>query len=282
MSSFIQKIISFLVFRPEKSSDVLEAYPERLHVTALPERRYLKTARFLVIATLLSLTFNFAMAFIYIRNSSLVESVVHNPNRQDTFLYQLDYYNKELKPIQKPFRNLSIIDLIYQNLIADYLNERYQVTSNRAEMETKWGAGSKIVAYAPKLYEAFIPEANEALARQARGITQEVYIYSIKNISGNLYEVIFDVYALNESGYGDKKCPCKEKTLECLQCMRQTTVGARRYKAYMRVGLNIQERPSEEIRKNINPYYFTVDSYIILPQVIRIDNPWEDVDAILD
>ena len=282
MVSFIRKVISFFVFRPEKSNDVLEAYPERLHVTALPERRYLKTARFLVIATLLSLTFNFAMTFIYIRNASLVEAIVHNPARQDTFLYQLDYYNKELKPIQKPFRNLSVMDLIFQNLIADYLNERYQVTSNRQEMETKWSANSKLFAYAPKLYEAFIPEANEALARQVRGITQEIHIHSIKNLSTNMYEVIFDVYALNESGYGDKKCPCKEKNDECLQCMRQTTVGAKRYKAYMRVELNIQERPSEEIRKNINPYYFTVSSFTALPQVIRTDNPWEDVDAILD
>ena len=179
MSSFIQKIISLLAFRPEKSNDVLEAYPERLHVTALPERRYLKTARFLVIASLLSITFNFAMSFFYMRNASQVEAVVHNPASQETFLYQLDYYNKELKSIQKPYRNLSIIDLIYQNLIADYLNERYQVTANRQEMETKWGTGSKLVAYAPKLYEAFIPEGNEALARQARGITQEIYIYSI-------------------------------------------------------------------------------------------------------
>lgn len=282
MSPFIQKIISFIVFRPEKSNDVLEAYPERLHVTALPERRYLKTARFLVIASLLSLTFNFAMTFFYMRNASLVEAVVHNPASPDTYLYQLDYYSKELKTIQKPYRNLSVMDLIYQNLIADYLNERYQITANRPEMETKWGAGSKLMAYAPKLYEAFIPEANEGLSRQARGITQEIYIYSIKNLSGNLYEVIYDIYALDESGYGDEKCPCKEKSLECLQCMRQTTVAARRFKGYMRVGLNIQERPAEEIRKNINPYYFTVYSFTTLPQVIRTDNPWEDVDLILD
>ena len=174
------------------------------------------------------------------------------------------------------------MNLIYQNLISDYLNERYQITSNRQEMENKWSTRSKLFAYAPRLYEAFIPEANEALTKQARGITQEIYIYSIKNLRSSLYEVIFDVYSLDESGYGDQKCPCNEKTFECLQCMRETAVAAKRYKAYMRVGLNRPEKAPEEIRQNINPYFFNVSSYILLPQVIRKDDPWEDVDSILD
>ena len=282
MLSFIRKILSFIVYKQEASNDVLEAYPERLHVSALPERRYLKTARSFVVVSLLSLLLNFALTFIYMRNASLVEAVVHNPESQDTFMYQLDYYNKELKPIQKPERRLVGKDLVYQNLITDYLNERYQIKSNRQEMEAKWGTGGRLFAYSPKLYELFIPEANAGLAALQNGITREIYIYSIKNLTSNLYEVIFDVYSLKESGYGDQKCPCKEKTPECLSCMRKTAVSAQRYKAYMRVGLNIQERPAEEIRQNINPYYFTVYSYTLLPQVIRTDNPWEDVDSILD
>ena len=90
------------------------------------------------------------------------------------------------------------------------------------------------------------------------------------------------MFSLDESGYGDKKCLCQEKTKECLACMRKTNVGVKRYKAYMRVSLNIQERPAEEVRKNINPYYFNVSSYTPLPQVIHENNPWEDVDAILE
>ena len=186
MRAFFRKILSFLVYRSEQSNDVLEAYPERLHVSALPERRYLKTARFFVVVSLLSLTLNFALAFIYMRNASLVEAVVHNPESQDTFMYQLDYYNKELKPIQKPKRRLLGKDLVYQNLITDYLNERYQIKYNRQEMEAKWGTGGKLFAYAPKLHELFIPEANAGLAALQNGITREIYIYSIQNLISNL------------------------------------------------------------------------------------------------
>ena len=281
MLSFIRKFLSFIVYKQEASNDVLEAYPERLHVTALPERRYLKTARFLVVFSLICLTFNFALTFFYIRNASLVQAIVDDPQAPDTFLYQLDYYNKELKAVQRPEKKLDVKDLVYQNLITDYLNERYQMTNNRAEMEQRWSNAGKLFAYAPKLYESFIPEANAALAQQLKGITREIYIYSIKNLAGNMYEVIFDVFSLNESGYGAKKCPCKEKTQECLVCMRDTRVAVQRYKAYMRVTLNIKEQPAQEIRHNINPFYFTVIGYTVLPQVIRPNNQWENVDLII-
>ena len=279
--SIIKKIISVIVYRPEASNDVLEAYPERLHVEALPERRYLKTSRFLVIVSLLSITLNFSLTFIFMRNASLVHAIVEHESYEDTFLYQLDTYHKELKAIQRPSRDLDVIDLIFQNLITDYLTERYQMTINRAEMEERWGRGGKVFLYAPKLYEPFLNYANESLSQQARGITKEIYIYSIRNLGGNLYESIYDVYSLDESGYEDEKCPCKEKTQECLLCMRETAVAVNRYKTYMRVRLVIQERPAEEIRENKNPYYFLISSFHALPQAIHVEKQWEDVDNII-
>lgn len=285
MSPFIQKVLSFLVYRQEASNDHLEAYPERLHVAALPERRYLKTSRFFVIATLLSLTLNFALCFFYIRNAKQIETLVDVPNRQDTFLYNLDYYNKELKPVEKPFRYLGLNDLLFQNLISDYLNQRYQMTSNGPEMLLRWGTRGKVAAYAPKLYEDFQKEAEEALTKQARGLTQEIYIYSIKNLNGSgFYEVIFDVFTLNESGYGAQKCPCRDKTKECLTCMRDTATTVKRYKAYMDVTLLIDKATisEEQIRQNINPYYFLVNSIQLMQQELHPNNMWENVDLILE
>ncbi len=283
MPPFIEKILSVFIYREEASNDHLEAYPERLHVGALPERRYLKTSRFFVIAALLSVLFNFAMCFIYIRNASQVDAIVQVPARQDTFLYYLDYYNKELKSVEKPYRTLELIDLVFQNLIADYLNERFQITSNISQMQARWGSSGKVAAYAPKLYESFLSDVRLFSQRFSRGLTQEIYIYSIRNIDGNnFYEVIFDVFVLDENGYNDEKCPCRDKTEECLQCMRQTALSVQRNKAYMRVTLNIQETPKEEITQNINPYYFTVLNYYQLPQTIHLENEWEDVDTILE
>lgn len=278
-----RNILSFLVYREEASNDHLEAYPERVHVEALPERRYLKAARFWVIATLISMFFNFALCFVYEHNAALVEAIVSVPSRQDNFLYNLDYYNKELKPVEKPYRVMTVMNLLNQKLISDYLNERYQVTSNKSEMTRRWSKKGKVYAYAPKLYEKFIPESKEALKRQANGLTQEVYIYSIKSLNGSdFYEAVYDVFSLDESAYGKQKCPCFAKTKECLTCMRETAVSVKRNKAYMRVTFAIPEKPTEEISASINPYYFLITDLYVLPQSIHVENVWEDADAILE
>ncbi|MBE6450210.1 MAG: hypothetical protein E7013_05965 [Alphaproteobacteria bacterium] len=285
MSPFLKRILDVFIYRPEASNDQLEAYPERMHVEALPERRYLKTTRVLVIAALLSLAFNFAMCFIFIRNARNVEAIVENSNSQDTYLYYLDYYRKELQPLQKTYRYLNVMDLIFQNLISDYLNQRFQITLNKGEMNSRWGVGGKVYAYARKLYEnEFLPSVDASLELMNRGITQDVYIYDIKNLNGvNFYEVVFDVFSLNESGYRAQKCPCRAKTKECLTCMRDTALKTIRYKAYIRVNLDLpEERSTEFVRENINPYSFNIESIYFLPQEIRPNDVWADVDAILN
>lgn len=285
MPPFLKRILDVFIYRPEASNDQLGAYPERMHVEALPERRYLRTTRFLVIASLLSLTFNFAMTFIFIRNARNVEAIVENSNSQDTYLYYLDYYRKELQPLQKTYRYLSVMDLVFQNLISDYLNQRFQITLNKGEMNAKWGVAGKVYAYASKLYEnEFLPTVDESLNLMNRGITQEIYIYDIKNLNGvNFYEVVFDVFSLNESGFRVQKCPCKDKTKECLMCMRKTAIKTVRYKAYIRVNLVLPEKSSTElVRENINPYSFNIENIYLLPQEIRPNDVWADVDAILN
>jgi len=98
----------------------------------------------------------------------------------------------------------------------------------------------------------------------------------------DFYEVVFDVFVLNESGYGKKKCPCYEKTKECLACMRETAVGdIKRKKAYMRVSMGNKKLDDAEISAVINPYYFIISNLYILDQAIDKGNVFEDVDEIL-
>ena len=46
---FLKEILSIFRNKPEASNDHLEVYPEKFHVGALPERRYLKASRYFVI-----------------------------------------------------------------------------------------------------------------------------------------------------------------------------------------------------------------------------------------
>ena len=67
--SVFKEILSIFSNKAEASNDHLEVYPEKVHVNALPERRYLKASRFLVICSVISILFNFAMCFIYMHNA---------------------------------------------------------------------------------------------------------------------------------------------------------------------------------------------------------------------
>ena len=51
-------------YKEKESPDILGYFPERVHVDAFPERRYLWTSRFLVIATCLSICLNMALASV--------------------------------------------------------------------------------------------------------------------------------------------------------------------------------------------------------------------------
>ena len=49
-------------YKEKESPDVLGLYPERVHVTAMPERRYLWTSRILVIIASMSICINIMLA----------------------------------------------------------------------------------------------------------------------------------------------------------------------------------------------------------------------------
>ena len=49
-------------YREKESPDKLGLYPERVHVNAMPERRYLWTSRILVILAAISMSINMMLA----------------------------------------------------------------------------------------------------------------------------------------------------------------------------------------------------------------------------
>lgn len=296
--SFLKDFLSVFRNKEEASTDHLEVYPEKVHVRALPDRRYLKESRFLVICCLISILFNFALCFIYIRNVGLVDRIIHNPNSLYTYLYSLDYYNKELRPVEKPSRRLDGTDVVVQMLITDFLTQRYEVVLSMEEMTRRWNAGGKMSAYLPeKKFEEFLEEAGERLRMLNRGITQKVFVYSVRSLNnGNFYEAVFDVFPLRENVYGAEVCTCYEQDEKCLDCLRRTTVGARRYKAYMRVSMDLTAAPDQQIVKTENPFEFKVNDYYLMEyryapgkgkkaangkDLLRY-NPWEDIDNRLE
>ena len=98
-------------YKEKQSPDQLGLYPERVHVEAMPERRYLWTSRVLVILTCLGISFNMMLAAtIYLL---LPQRTVY-PR-----LFQINKYFSMLEQVQPAEINYPVSDLITEEHITE-------------------------------------------------------------------------------------------------------------------------------------------------------------------
>ena len=135
-------------YKEKQSPDQLGFYPERVHVNAMPERRYLWTSRVLVILACLSICLNMMLAAtIYL----LLPQRTVQPK-----LFQINKYFSMLEQVQPAEINFPVSDLITEQHITEYILLRYLVSSDYDELVTRWGPGSTIYWYSsPAVFREF-------------------------------------------------------------------------------------------------------------------------------
>ena len=106
-----------------KDQDHLEAYPEKKQVSAFPERRFIKTNRFLVIVALINLACMLAGAGIFIYAAKRADVKVQN--ERGLMLYQLDREEKKLKQAEYKERKIPARQLIMEDYLIKYIKERH-------------------------------------------------------------------------------------------------------------------------------------------------------------
>ena len=273
--SFIPKLYSLIAYKDKETKDHLEAYPERLHVRALPERRYLKASRTLVILALISLSFNIFLGILFIHNTTHVSATLVRSDGK-AHLYTLDKFQRRMRMVEGMTRRVGMEDLVLQKLITEYLTLRYTILPNEEEMGKRWGMGGKMALYGPKVFEEWIPERSAGILLLREGYTQEIYVYGIQYVYSNLYRVYFDLFRLPYKRGEVASCNCLDKTKECLTCLRKNAKTKQRMMAYMRVDLDGNMTTREDIMKN--PLRFNVQTYTVYPQEIRSKDQWTDID----
>lgn len=291
MPSIFSTIFSTVLrYRKQQTNDVVGAYPERLHVRALPERRYLKTSRVMAMIAFVSIAFNFGFAFVYMKMASSVSSVIAQPlpenatpeqrARRTTRLYRLDMFNQAIKPIEPAETMRSARSLIAENLIEEYMTLRYQIVPSYEEMAARIAEGSKLYLLAGNTVVAgFASEKEQISSHMRNGLTREVYIYSISNLNTDLYEVVFDVFTFDDKAAAQRVCKCLSKDEACLTCLREKATYVQRYKALMRVRFQASLSSLDDVLQN--PYFFNIYTYSLFPIAIRENDPWRDIDRAL-
>ena len=134
-------------YREKESPDQLGLYPERVHVNAMPERRYLWTSRILVILAAISMSITMMLALtIYL----LVPQKTVYPR-----ILQINKYFSELELVQNDEVNTRATDLLAEQHITDYIILRNTITNDYDELMSRWGPGEIVYWFSAKpVYEA--------------------------------------------------------------------------------------------------------------------------------
>lgn len=176
-------------FREKESPDKLGYYPEKVHINAMPERRYLWTSRFLVIIASLSINLNMMLA-------STIYLLLPQRDAAPQF-FQVNKDFNQLEQVQPMELNMPVGDLITELHINEYIYQRYRITSDYDELMKRWGVGSAIYWYSSSYVYADFQATDVAFnIMQFRnlGLRRDVKIDWTKPLSLGLWMVQFRTY----------------------------------------------------------------------------------------
>ena len=256
-----------------KTRDKLGAYPERIHVRALPERRYLKTARIMTLATLISLLMNIAICFLIMHLSPRMTTDIGQGSRNQ--LFQADKFFKEVSTLPNSKATLHPKRLIVDAEMARYARELFTVLPNKDEMEHIWAPDNFLMlANSISQHPSFWAKKREAFELLEKGVNTEVWVHTIhySKMTG-LYEIIFDVFYLNNAEGLKRVCHCTFQNEACKTCLKADAFDVKRYKMAIRPGW-------QTARKIANPYGFSLENWVLfrLP-IYTPDNPETQAEA---
>lgn len=241
-------------YKEKQSPDVLGAYPERVHVGAMPERRYLWTSRFLVIFACISICFSMMLAStIYL----LLPQRGAFPR-----LLQTDNYFSRLNTIERQEKVVPVQDLIAEQYIEEYILLRHVISNDYDELTTRWAPGNELYWLSSRpVFQNF--STNDAqtniLQFRMRSLVRMVEVEWIKPMSRGLWQAQFitmDYYP------------------------EETTPIVNIWRAYLRVvftNINYANRRQREL----NPFGFLVLNYS-LSYIGTPDEPESYLNTALD
>ena len=171
-------------YREKESPDQLGLYPERVHVNAMPERRYLWTSRILVILAAISMSITMMLALtIYL----LVPQKTVYPR-----ILQINKYFSELELVQNDEVNTRATDLLAEQHITDYIILRNTITNDYDELMSRWGPGEIVYWFSAKpVYEAFYrgDVTHNIMQFKEKGLQRFVKVEWVRPLTMGLWQV---------------------------------------------------------------------------------------------
>jgi type IV secretory pathway component VirB8 len=186
MSSILSTVFKY----KEKSSlDKLGVYPERVHIRAMPERRYLWSSRILVILSIFSICFNITLAStIYL----LLPQKKASPR-----LMHIDPLFNQVTLLEPAEIHVPVFNLVTEEQIKNYIMYRYLITSKYDELVRRWGEGSIVYwMSSPQVFNEFSTlEAKQGIDLQRlKGLQRDVEIDWTHQIARGVWQTQFRTF----------------------------------------------------------------------------------------
>lgn len=259
---------------PETPKDTLEAYPLRLNVSALPERRFFKMTRTLTVCVVL-LSALLIILGVYL-NYQITHLDVTVKRGSAWQFYRIDPEAKQLNGIESFTIQVDPLRLAIEERLVEYLKVRNSTVWAMDTMNYNFGPSGPVAQLSdPKIYMSFDQEAR-ALLSKTRGasLIREVHIYSLKWLRSNLWVALLETFDLPITDNLISACACSENTKECLQCKMKNAKNRERKKIWMRTSFS---RP----KTLANPLGVSVDRYISTFVPIHDDATYWDLPTAL-
>ncbi len=173
-------------YKEKESPDKLGLYPERVHVSAMPERRFLWTSYILVILICFSLSLNMIFAL------SLYVMLPMRGSRPQ--LFTINKYFSQVDQMQRAEMDYNISNLIAEEYITTYIMMRYLITTDYFELRRRWGKASHVYwMSSPTVYSEFREtEADNNISLfKSKNMARNVQIDWIRSLNGSLWQAQF-------------------------------------------------------------------------------------------
>lgn len=238
-------IFKFLFSKVDESSnDKLGAYPEKVHVGAMPERRYLKTSRIMTLLSAGLLCCTIILAFTVYLFSPLL--------RSDPQLMAIDKRFYKLEPVQSKVVLWPASMLLMEEHIKQYILLRHTIVADIDEMQARWNEQNSLLRWfsSEETFTEFRAEKEVNMARMTEGLTTEVDIRFVHRIDNDLWLAEFD-------------------TIEHLPEEEYPVI--KRWRAVFEAGFKPRGYPNRDERLK-NPVNFFVNKYSLSSRSVTKEN----------
>ncbi len=222
-------------YKEKAQKDELGNYPEKVDVSAFPERRYLWTSRFLVVISCLSVCFSMFLGGIL---------CLMIPQKEAKIMpLQIDYNTYQVTRMENSEFRAFAGNLVTESVIAQYVTQRYTISDDVEEQRERFGTNEFLyLSSKNEVWTDFISTERPYFDfLQQQGITRSVEIDRIYPVSFNFWQARF--YTIDN--YPDRKEPVKSKWI-----------------ASIRLNFNFSKYDNKELGLK-NPYGTTVEIYNI-------------------